>query len=103
MVRAAPSGRRPREVALLGVALVQSTAPPTHSAVVESRRPNLTTLAEGLKQPDGLACDPDNRKLYWTENGKLCQANADGTRTETLVSQKTGQYASILVLPPKEP
>lgn len=64
---------------------------------------NLTTLAEGLTQPDGLAFDVDNRKLYWTEKGKLCQANADGTQIETLVSGKSGQYASILILPPKEP
>lgn len=64
---------------------------------------NLTTLAEGLTQPDGLAFDPDNRKLYWTEKGKLCQANADGTQIESLISGKTGQYASLLILPPKEP
>lgn len=50
-----------------------------------------------------LAFDPDNRKLYWTEKGKLCQANADGTQIETLISGKTGQYASLLILPPKEP
>lgn len=62
----------------------------------------LTTLAQGLKQPDGLAIDTDNRKLYWTENGKICQANTDGTNVEDLIAGKTAQYGSLIVLPPKD-
>lgn len=51
---------------------------------------------------DALAIDLDNRKLYWTETGKICQANLDGTGVEVLVSGKTEQYASLVILPPKE-
>ncbi|HUY33668.1 MAG TPA: hypothetical protein VMV69_13035 [Pirellulales bacterium] len=62
---------------------------------------NVKQLVAGLAQPDGLAFDPENRKLYWTENGKLSQANADGSQVETLVVGKTRQFGSVVVLPPK--
>ena len=62
---------------------------------------NEKQLIGGLTQPDGLAFDPENRKLYWTENGKLSQANADGSQAEALVLGKTRQYGSIAILPPK--
>jgi sugar lactone lactonase YvrE len=62
---------------------------------------NEKALITGLTQPDGLAFDPDNRKLYWTENGKLSQANADGSQVELLVAGKTRQYGSVVILPPK--
>ena len=51
---------------------------------------------------DALAIDLDNRKLYWTETGKICQANLDGSGIEVLVSGKTELYASLVILPPKE-
>lgn len=51
---------------------------------------------------DGLAFDPYSRKLYWTEEGKICQANADGSQIETLVPEKTHRFASIVVLQPRE-
>jgi sugar lactone lactonase YvrE len=51
---------------------------------------------------DSIALDLDNRKLYWTETGKIGQANLDGSFIETLVLGKTAQYASLVVLPPRE-
>jgi sugar lactone lactonase YvrE len=62
---------------------------------------NVKQLIAGLTQPDGLAFDVENRKLYWTENGKLSQANADGSQVEALVVGKTRQYGSLVILPPK--
>ena len=62
---------------------------------------NVKQLIAGLTQPDGLAFDVVNRKLYWTENGKLSQANADGSQIEVLVTGKTRQYGSVVILPPK--
>lgn len=59
-------------------------------------------LASGLNQPDGLAIDVDNRKLYWVEKGKLSQANLDGSAIEVLVSGKSDLYSSLEILPPKE-
>lgn len=56
----------------------------------------------GLQAPDGLALDAENHKLYWTERGKISQANLDGSEVEILVTGKVAQYASIIVLPPKE-
>ena len=61
-----------------------------------------TLLVSGRNGLDALAIDPDNRKLYWTETGKICQANLDGSGIEVLVADKTDQYASLVVLPPKE-
>lgn len=37
-----------------------------------------------------------------TETGKIGQANLDGSFIETLVLGKTAQYASLVVLPPRE-
>jgi len=62
---------------------------------------NVKQLIAGLTQPDGLAFDAENRKLYWTENGKLSHANADGSQVEALVVGKTRQYGSVVILPPK--
>jgi sugar lactone lactonase YvrE len=59
-------------------------------------------IVSGLTAPDGLALDADNNKLYWTERGKISQANLDGSNVETLVTDKVSQYGSIVVLPPKE-
>lgn len=59
-------------------------------------------LAGGLTQPDGLAIDVDNRKLYWAEKGKISQSNLDGSAVEVLVSGKTDLYSSLEILPPKE-
>lgn len=59
-------------------------------------------LAGGLNQPDGLAIDVDNRKLYWAEKGKISQANFDGSAIEVLVSGKSDLYSSLEILPPKE-
>lgn len=59
-------------------------------------------LAGGLNQPDGLAIDADNRKLYWAEKGKISQANLDGSNIEVLVSGKSDLYSSLEILPPKE-
>ncbi len=59
-------------------------------------------LAGGLNQPDGLAIDVDNRKLYWAEKGKISQANLDGSTIEVLVSGKSDLYSSLEILPPKE-
>lgn len=59
-------------------------------------------IVGGRNGLDALAIDLDNRKLYWTETGKICQANLDGTGIEVLVSGKTEQYASLVILPPKE-
>ncbi|HUY36858.1 MAG TPA: hypothetical protein VMV69_29330 [Pirellulales bacterium] len=55
-----------------------------------------------MKNVDGLAIDLENRKLYWTETGTICQGNFDGSGIEVLVSGKTEQYASLVILPPKE-
>ena len=59
-------------------------------------------LAGGLNQPDGLAIDVDNRKLYWAEKGKLSQANLDGRPIAVLVSGKSDLYSSLEILPPTE-
>lgn len=59
-------------------------------------------LAGGLNQPDGLAIDVDNRKLYWAERGKLSQANLDGSAIEPLITGKSDLYSSLEILPPKE-
>jgi sugar lactone lactonase YvrE len=58
-------------------------------------------LIEGLQQPDGLAIDRYSRLIYWTENGKLSQANLDSGDRQTLVAGKTTQYSSIEVFPPE--
>ncbi|MGH7134323.1 MAG: hypothetical protein ACREHD_01200, partial [Pirellulales bacterium] len=57
-------------------------------------------LAGGLDQPDGLALDVENRKLYWAEKGKISQANLDGSGIEVLVSGKSELYSSLEILPP---
>jgi len=59
-------------------------------------------LIGGLNNPDGLAIDVENRKLYWAESGKLSQANLDGSQPETLVSGKSNLYSSVEILPPAE-
>ncbi|HVX63769.1 MAG TPA: hypothetical protein VHC19_24315, partial [Pirellulales bacterium] len=59
-------------------------------------------LASGLDQPDGLAIDADNRKLYWVERGKLSQSELDGSQPETLVTGKSDLYSSLEILPPVE-
>ena len=59
-------------------------------------------LAGGLNQPDGVAIDADNRKLYWAERGKISQANLDGTGVELLVTGKSDLYSSLEILPPKD-
>lgn len=56
----------------------------------------------GRQGIDGLALDTDNRKIYWTETGKICQANLDGSGIEVLVPDKTELYATLVILPPKE-
>ncbi|HWB13458.1 MAG TPA: hypothetical protein VG826_29810 [Pirellulales bacterium] len=56
----------------------------------------------GLSDVDGLAIDADNQKLYWTERGRISQANLDGSNIELLVTGKTAQYGSLVVLPPKD-
>jgi hypothetical protein len=59
-------------------------------------------LLGGLTNPDGLAIDVENRKLYWAEMGKVSQANLDGSMPELLVSGKTNLYSSLEILPPAE-
>lgn len=59
-------------------------------------------IASGLAQPDGLAVDVENRKLYWVEKGKISQANLDGSGAEVLVSGKSELYSSLEILPPAE-
>lgn len=59
-------------------------------------------VVSGHPGVDGVAFDPYSRKLYWTEEGKICQANEDGSEIETLVSDKTHRFASIVILQPKE-
>jgi sugar lactone lactonase YvrE len=59
-------------------------------------------LVSGLNGVDGVAIDAYNRKLYWTEEGKIGQANFDGSERETLVEGKCAKFASLIVLPPKE-
>lgn len=59
-------------------------------------------LAGGLNQPDGVAIDVDNRKLYWAEKGRVSQANLDGSAIELLVTGKSDLYSSMEILPPKE-
>ena len=59
-------------------------------------------LAGGLNQPDGVAIDVDNRKLYWAEKGKVSQANLDGSAIEVLITGKSDLYSSLEVSPPKE-
>lgn len=58
-------------------------------------------LLGGLNNPDGLAIDVENRKLYWAEKGKVSQANLDGSSPESLVSDKTDLYSSLEILPPE--
>lgn len=59
-------------------------------------------IIAGLNGVDGVAIDAYNRKLYWTEEGKISQANFDGSERETLVEGKCAKFASLIVLPPKE-
>ncbi len=59
-------------------------------------------IVSGRSGVDGLAYDPFSRKLYWTEEGKICQSNEDGSETETLVPDKTHRFASIAIFDPKE-
>jgi sugar lactone lactonase YvrE len=59
-------------------------------------------LFNGLTQPDGLAIDVDNRKLYWAEQGKVSQSNLDGSEREVLVSGKSDLYSSLEIVPPAE-
>jgi sugar lactone lactonase YvrE len=59
-------------------------------------------LFKGLNQPDGLAIDADNRKLYWAEKGKISQSNLDGSGLEVLVNGKSDLYSSLEILPPAE-
>lgn len=59
-------------------------------------------LASGLDQPDGLAIDADNRKLYWVERGKLSQSELDGGQPEALVTGKSNLYSSLEILPAAE-
>jgi sugar lactone lactonase YvrE len=59
-------------------------------------------VISGLNDPDGLALDSENNKLYWTERGKISQANLDGSNIEVLLTGKVAQYGSVVVLPPKE-
>lgn len=54
---------------------------------------SLVTLSEqevitGLDNPEGIAIDPVNDKLYWTDSGtgKVQRANLDGTNIEDLVA-----------------
>ncbi|HJT30906.1 MAG TPA: hypothetical protein VJ783_02485 [Pirellulales bacterium] len=61
-----------------------------------------TTIVTGRVGLDGLALDTDNRKIYWTETGKICRANLDGSGIAVLVSDKTQQWATLVILPPKE-
>jgi len=61
-----------------------------------------TPIVTGRVGLDGLTLDTDNRKIYWTETGKICRSNMDGSGTEVLVSDKTDQYATLVMLPPKE-
>jgi len=63
---------------------------------------NDAQVVRGLQGADGLALDAQNRKLYWTETGKISQGNFDGTGVEVLVRGKTALYASLVVLPPQE-
>lgn len=58
-------------------------------------------LLGGLNNPDGLAIDVENRKLYWAEKGKVSQTNLDGSSPEALVSDKTDLYSSLEILPPE--
>lgn len=59
-------------------------------------------LTGGLNQPDGVAIDVDNRKLYWAEKGKVSQANLDGSAIERLITGKSDLYSSMEILPPKD-
>ena len=59
-------------------------------------------LFKGLDQPDGLAIDVDNRKLYWAEKGKISQSNLGGSGLEVLVNGKSDLYSSLEILPPTE-
>lgn len=61
-----------------------------------------TVILSGRTDADSLALDLDNRKMYWTEPNKICQANLDGTGIEVLVTGKTQQYGTLVILPPKE-
>lgn len=59
-------------------------------------------IVAGLSGVDGVAIDAYNRKLYWTEEGRISQANFDGSERETLVEGKCAKFASLVVLPPKQ-
>jgi hypothetical protein len=61
-----------------------------------------TQIVSGRAGLDGVVLDIDNHKICWTETGKICQANPDGSGIEVLVTDKTDQYATLVVLPPKE-
>lgn len=61
-----------------------------------------TAIVTGRVGLDGLVLDTDNRKIYWTETGKICQANLDGSGTEVLIPDKTEEYSTLVILPPKE-
>jgi sugar lactone lactonase YvrE len=61
-----------------------------------------TQIVGGRVGLDGLALDTDNQKIYWTETGKICQANLDGSGIEVLVPDKTDEFATLVILPPKE-
>jgi len=76
---------------------------PTHRII----RSNLdgsnleTVLTTSLNNPSGLAIDPAEAKVYWTEigssgpgTGKILRANLDGSNIETLV---TGLNQSLLI------
>lgn len=61
-----------------------------------------TAIVTGRVGLDGLALETDNRKIYWTETGKICRANLDGSGIDVLVPDKTEQYATLVILPPKK-
>jgi sugar lactone lactonase YvrE len=61
-----------------------------------------TPLVSGRTGLDGLVLDTDNHKICWTESGKICQANLDGSDIEVLVTDKTGRYATLVLLPPRQ-
>jgi sugar lactone lactonase YvrE len=79
---------------------IDAAAGAIHSVGLDGK--NDVQIIKGLSGADGLALDADNRKLYWTETGKISQGNFDGTGVEVLVSGKTALYASLVVVPPQE-
>lgn len=54
-------------------------------------------IQKGLRDPDGIACDPVAKKVYWVDrsNNKIQRANVDGTNIENIIST---QYPFGLVL-----